>query len=870
MRGKCSVFPDLARAPKMSISAELFSFLNDLNNLVVNGEKLSVEAKHQIFSIVNKKGKITLKQLAKCLQVEESDIKGYRIDKKDKAQFTEFKGYKKLKQLCQEDGLDVSLQDYEMLDEIIEILTKKKGIEERKKALKGSAFGMSDYLVDILAEATGITGYHALSLKALRMLNKEMFYSEFNQIQLLHQLNLLNQNRISYKGQKNITANADAILSPVVKRAQNEAFKVINQLRKKYGEFDTIVIEMARDKNSNEQKKRINDMQKRREKSREEMDKMLKDLGYDLDEINSKIRMKLSLYEQQEGKSAYTFQPIDLKRLIKDSKYTEIDHIIPISISLDDSQNNKVLALQSENQMKGNLTPFMAFQANKFADITYPEYKARVLSNPKYSYKKKMNLLNESDITKMDVKKDFINRNLVDTRYACRVVLNTLKNYFKDNEIHTKVHTINGQITHLFRRQSHLNKDREANFLHHAIDALIVVSVKKLQPVNNYLFLSDMENQGNGGNETTSSIPSDEQFYEERYIRYISDLRTLYQQSSQYYNRLISLSDMMYAPIKISHKIDTKANRQFADETIYSTRNRDGIDYVVEKIPDIYDPKSKKCKALVESILNHDDQKYLMARNDPQTFAILKEIVQNHYVMYKQDETWYGVKNGKIELKGENPLAGYKKEHGFIKKYAKRGNGPAIVSMKYESEKLGVHLLISRNYDLKDNKKVVLRQISPYRTDFYHCDDGKFRFVTVRYANVKYDKKEKKYVISKQWYEDEMQKKNIKSTDEFLFSLHRDELIGIIRKQGDSYYYDASTEGKGEKQYSDGIHPEILKFTGTNNDAKGVIEVKPIYAYCKKQLMPSIQSVVGLKKFSTDALGNLYEVKKNTLKLEFD
>ena len=235
-------------------------------------------------------------------------------------------------------------------------------------------------------------------------------------MQLLHQLNLLNQNRISYKGQRNITANADAILSPVVKRAQNEAFKVINQLRKKYGEFDTIVIEMARDKNSNEQKKRINDMQKRREKSREEMDKMLKDLGYDLDKINSKIRMKLSLYEQQEGKSAYTFQPIDLKRLITDPKYTEIDHIIPISISLDDSQNNKVLALQSENQMKSYLTPFMAFQANKFADMTYPEYKARVLSNPKYSYKKKMNLLNESDITKMDVNKDFINRNLVDTR----------------------------------------------------------------------------------------------------------------------------------------------------------------------------------------------------------------------------------------------------------------------------------------------------------------------------------------------------------------------------------------------------------------------------------------------------------------------
>ena len=39
-------------------------------------------------------------------------------------------------------------------------------------------------------------------------------------------------------------------LSPVAKRAHRETFKVINALRKKYGEFDSIVIEMTRDKNS--------------------------------------------------------------------------------------------------------------------------------------------------------------------------------------------------------------------------------------------------------------------------------------------------------------------------------------------------------------------------------------------------------------------------------------------------------------------------------------------------------------------------------------------------------------------------------------------------------------------------------------------
>lgn len=130
--------------------------------------------------------------------------------------------------------------------------------------------------------------------------------------------------------------------------------------------------------------------------------------------------------------------------------------------------------------------------------------------------------------------------------------------------------------------------------------------------------------------------------------------------------------------------------------------------------------------------------------------------------------------------------------------------------------------------------------------------------------------KDGKYVISKEWYEKEKQKKGINASDTFLFSLHRDELIGIVRQAGKPYYYDLSTEKGGEQILSDGIHPEILKFTATNNDQKGIIEVKPIYTYCKKQLMCSISNSINLKKYATDVLGNLYEVKENSLKLEFD
>ena len=877
MRGKCSVFPDELRAPKMAVTADLFNFLNDMNNLTVDGNKLCPEEKKGILTIVSQKGNITLRQLAKELNVDEVDIKGYRIDKNQKAIFTEFKGYKKIKSILEKEGYSISLNDYEMLDRIIEILTNKKGIQERKNCLYHLEYKLSDSTVDTLANTTGITGYHSLSFKALNLLNKELFESEMNQMQLLHELKLFDKNRVSHKGKQNIEADPEAILSPVAKRAQNETFKVINALRKKYGEFDSIVVEMTRDKNSDEKKKRINNFQKNRENGSKEMDKMLIEKGYDPSKINGKTRMKIHLYEQQNGKSAYTLEPLDLNRVIKDPKYTEIDHIIPISISLDDSQNNKVLVLHSENQVKGNLTPFMAYAANKFNGMgcSYSEFKTYVLSNKNIPYKKKLNLLNEENITKEEVAKKFINRNLVDTSYACRVVLNTLSDYFKDNEIDTKVHTINGRVTDLFRKKIHLEKDRDENYLHHAVDALIVASVKKMNLLNEYLLkqehdFNDLYNEETG---EIITIPDDKVFYDERYIQYIVNLKTLFEESSKYYNHVIDKENMCFNPIKISHKVNTKPNRQIADETIYSTRSVDGTDYLIEKIPNIYDPKDKKCIRLIQDILNGEDEKYLMAKHDPQTFDLIRDIVKYHYEQFKSDSKMYKVTKKKdkeiITLVGENPLTKYKEENGAVRKYSKKGNGPEIISMKYESEKLGNHLDISSNYQT-NNKKVILKQIKPYRTDFYQCEDGKFKFVTVRYTNVSYHKAKGMYVIDEQWYKQEKANKKIKETDKFLFSMHRDELMGIKRKEGQPYYYDSSTENvDGVTCYHDGITTEMLKFTATNNDTTGKIEVNPLYTYCKKQIMVGVANLYGVQKYATDVLGNLYEVKDNKLKLEF-
>lgn len=842
MRGKCSLYPDEYRAPKHSFSAELFNFLNDLNNLNIEGEKLTEKEKQNLINIVLKKGNITVKGLAKELGVSLDKIRGFRINTKNQPLLTEFKGYKILKKAFDKSGKSDLLMDTLLLDDIALILAETKIISERVEKLKSLSSNFSNELLNDLANNTTISGYHSLSFKALRELNKEMLKTSMNQMQIIHQNKLYHQKIGKYKGRKNIECDESAILSPVAKKAQREAFKVINKIRKDYGELDSIVIEMTRAKNSKEEKDNIKNRQKRFEQENKEVDKLLLEANYDPDKVNAKTKMKIRLYIQQNGKSAYCQESLDLSLIIRNPKAYEIDHIIPLSISLDDSLTNKVLVTYLENQEKGNLTPIEAFLKGKFSRGSLEEYRAYVYTNNQFYGKKKDYLLYDKDITKYSNAKEFINRNLVDTSYACRVVLNTLTDYFRDNEIPTKVHTVKGQATNAFRKRVRLDKDRDLDYSHHAIDALIVASIKKLGLLNTLLSKYEIEELYDSDTGEIIKVEDDEKYLDSKYIEYISNLKNV-------------------KVTKFSHKIDTKPNRQIADETIYSTRIVNETERVIKKYKDIYDPKFK---CLTEDILNGKDDKYLMKRHDYQTFGKIKAIILNHYEMFKNDTKYYGKdKKDKIVLKGENPLTDYKKEHGFITKYSKKGNGPNIISMKYDCENLVNYIAITGNYQLaqNDKKNVILLQLSPYRTDFW-LDKDKYKMVTVRYSNIKFNKSKNIYYIDETWYEDQKRIKRISDDAVFVASFHHDELIGIAKKKGSKYI-----DPRNENEH-DGTNVEILKFTATNDDKANKIDVKPIGYYCSKQLMPSIGTFVIVEKYATDVLGNLYKVTKNHLKLE--
>ena len=83
-----------------------------------------------------------------------------------------------------------------------------------------------------------------------------------------------------------------------------------------------------------------------------------------------------------------------------------------------------------------------------------------------------------------------------------------------------------------------------------------------------------------------------------------------------------------------------------------------------------------------------------------------------------------------------------------------------------------------------------------------------------------------------------------------------------MKKEGQKYIYDDSTESDGDTKYHDGVTPEVVKFTATNNEVANKIEVKPLYTRTKKQLIVAVGKFVDVKKYATDVLGNLYEVAK--------
>ncbi len=844
--GKCSIFNDELRTGVASISAEVFNCLNDLNNIKISGHSLTIEFKQELFNYIwNKNANVTVNDVVKYINknydenVTLNNIGGLRIDTKETKLLHTLPTFHKVKKellsqnLVTDEWLEnvlvfseflncknETLSLYNKIMNVLTLNTEKSLIESELTEL-----GVDEKFISFFAEfrsknSSLFSKWHSLSVKAMEIIIPELYSTDEEQMTSITRLNLKKSDLELLKEFKEIPESfvTEEIYNPVVKKSIRQAIKITNALIKKYGEFSEIVIEMPREddiKGDTNKAKKFN--KSRVELKENSLKNFEKELGRSLENKDfhnhKNLNMKLKLWYIQGGTCLYSGKKIDVQTLVANPHYYEIDHIIPFSISHDDSQSNKVLVLSGENAMKSNKTPYMYLNNNGKA-WDYEEFKTYVNKLPKELLSKsaKRNLLFEEDINRFDVQEKFRSRNLNDTRYACKVVLNTLQDYFKANEVETKIKVINGAYTYNYRRRLNLSKNRETH-QHHGIDALICCYSKL------------------GINE-----------FEKRYIDYVNNnLKSVEDNEAEEVLFTFNTIDIMKEQLdiaeknmKYSHKVDKKANRGLSKAKIYSTRIFDNVEYSIRKI-NIYSEEEIK---IFKNVYEKDKSVFLMAKHDPKTFEIVEKIIET-----------YGFGSDK---KIVNPFIQYRNDDGPLRKYSKKGNGPEISTLKFCENKYNTGLDITHKYNDSKNRVFLTGRV-PFRVDIYF-DKVNNRFVTVRVdlIDCEYKKIDGKvcYILKDDIYNKKLDDCKAKKEDlEFKFHLYADDLIKINNGKGIDGVFRLGSFGK--------------------KDDGSLFVLKPLDAKEFEKFMgPTVGTFTEFVKVNTDILGEKHFTHKEHFKKE--
>ena len=876
--GKCTFYPEEYRAAKASYTAQEFNLLNDLNNLTVPTEtkKLSEEQKNKIITYVKNEKAMgpakLFKYIAKLLSCDVADIKGYRIDKSDKAEIHTFEAYRKMKTL---ETIDIEQMEREKLDKLAYVLTlntEKEGIQEAlEHEFADGTFSQKqvDELVQFRKANSSIfgKGWHNFSVKLMMELIPELYATSEEQMTILTRLGkqktTSSSNKTKYIDEKRLT---EEIYNPVVAKSVRQAIKIVNAAIKENGDFDNIVIEMARETNEDDEKKAIQKIQKANKDEKDAA--MLKaanqyngkaELPHSVFHGHKQLATKIRLWHQQGERCLYTGKTISIHDLINNPNQFEIDHILPLSITFDDSLANKVLVYATANQEKGQRTPYQALDSMDDA-WSFRELKAFVRESKTLSNKKKEYLLTEEDISKFDVRKKFIERNLVDTRYASRVVLNALQEHFRTRKIDTKVSVVRGQFTSQLRRHWGIDKIRDT-YHHHAVDALIIAASSQLnlwKKQKNTLVsysedqLLDIE---------TGELISDDEYKE-----------SVFKAPYQHFVDTLKSKDFEDS-ILFSYQVDSKFNRKISDATIYATRKakldkeKKEYTYTLGKIKDIYalgtKTPSKTGFYKFLDLYKKDKSQFLMYQKDRKTWDEVIEKILEQYRPFKEKD-----KNGKeVDF---NPFEKYRIENGPIRKYSRKGNGPEIKSLKYYDNLLGRFVDITPS---ESKNPVALLSLNPWRTDvYYNTETRKYEFLGLKYADLCFEKGGS-YGISKVKYNKIREKEGIGKNSEFKFTLYKNDLILIkdTETNRQQIFRFWSRTGKDNPKSFEKHKIELKPYEKARFEKGEELEVLGKVPPSSNQLQKNMQiENLSIYKVRTDVLGNQHIIKNEGDKPKLD
>ena len=472
--GRCSLEKKNTRARMARLEVQRFRYLQDINHLQYFDPysdayvSLSKKDREKLVELFESKSAVTFPQIRATLGLDK------------KTEFNLDYGTKKLKGNITATTIRGVWEDWDDLDSeqqhalVEDLITINKKSVLKTRLMKHWGLDASDAVNLAMLEFE--PGHANLSLKAIKKL-----------LPFLADGEIYSDARVSagygfdvdeIDPEENLGLPPE-IPNPIVAKGLSELRRVINALIKEYGKPDAIRIEMARDLEMNTKRYgQYLKQQKANTVANEEATEEFKSIGdknphLGLSAYPSRAdKIRYRLWKDQNQLCAYSGKTISLTQLF--SGEVEVDHILPLSESLDDSYMNKVVCLTAENREKGQRTPIDAFSAD---EDKWNQIVSRVSGwDKKLRSKRERFFMTADDV----VKRDFLNSQLNDTRYIARVALEYLATLGCD------VSTSKGVTTSWLRHQWDLNSLLGASSLkertdhrHHLIVAAVVACVDR-------------------------------------------------------------------------------------------------------------------------------------------------------------------------------------------------------------------------------------------------------------------------------------------------------------------------------------------------------------------------------------------------------
>ena len=872
--GKCTYYKEENRGAKNSPISEIFNLLNDLSNIYFyrdTNKKLTEHDKEEILNNYNidihknKDYKLSPTKLVKIKKdnlgfenITKDDIFGFRVSG-DKPTITELTNYKQIFYfMLLENIIDEKANMWDMniinkAQEIFELL-KTTDILKRKENISNEYPHIKEESLEILIGKNGVKKVmdtHSLSYKAMKeYINywKSNLDSNKNQMIFFNEIMIQNEKNNVYNS-KYLPHNIyqDAIISPTAKRALTQTINVINKILKKYSkqyDIDNITIELARDKNIAEEANSIRIANKKNEEIIKNFKKEF-NLADDTP-INSATKLRIKLWKQQDHRDIYDNSEITFDEIMRGTNL-DIDHIIPFSISADDPMNNKVLTHSYNNKDKLDFTPYQWLESKaKFQDFeqrVYKLYSQELINKEKYE-----NLVYIGNPLKDP--EGFIGRNISDTRYASRLTLNLLQDFFDKNQDlygHVKVKTIRGQLTNFARynlfvkeingkRISRVPKNRDL-YCHHAIDASIICFLGmnhktklllnkcnekiKTKTMNNEFSFDGSKLIDNETGEVQDVFKilkyNDKDDIVKNFGIQLESYNWRYNEENQ---EIIKNSNSN--KILFSRMLTRKNNVPLSDETLYSVDwNEDKTEGNIITYLDLLGNDIKNMdKFFLE---NKDLNKIPLYNNQPNIFELLQTI-------YKQ-----------YSDKKSNPFILYMKDQFNIEKpnFIIIKNMVNNTEFKIRKIKIIGDKITPKNTILlkKHSNKSILKSLKALSIRIYKNDNDKYVCVPINQKVLTYNKKTTQLTIDNNKLNQKLKEMNISNP----------KYIEI--NNGTMFKYKNTNE--------------LFYYIGVSDGKQLRIEIKPIcenYKLRFDRIPLSTSSLIeNYKLIETDELGNIYK-----------